>query len=1105
MITARTYGSLSQLTAIDSGGQVTLFAIDGDTLVRAEASADVTMLDAFVVVPLGKPLIRPLLSNAEERLFILDSNSGTIIELDAIKADVVSQRTINRTEGAHAFAVTSQFFAIAGQSVPGISIFDRVKDELVATVSTETVVCQIEPLPYDRFAVTYAGHPRVDELRRAGDTWNKVPLRISDEETSSDFTQYEGIYYLLRNDKVFVRAKSTTDVSPGRRLLEVPSALEVVATRDFLFVNEGASIRRFDRTEPITISVQDINGRNGPAIVEIYRYLAQAGLVSHKPLTVTRFKDFDDVLAATSTGAPWWDSTFLSAAETDALAATICRVNENACHNVATLVQWLNGAKPVQITVPDLDVSIETLTRTRQLGSVPASDYLRQLPMDVRGNTTAADIVRVNPSAISPFEYELVSRGFALLPVASFNATAGSTIQLTPMTIRPVKTDCTATTENVGIVRLDLPQSLESQRPAAVLPPVKNRLSEKKLRSFGIHTVRVAFDEAGVEGVDGMQAPQWESDPRCAAVFERATLVVSRAARLDQVRFQLLDDDGEVLTVTAADLQALNLDLRPEGTWLYPRYPSMYVGYRAFRSAGKGVLIDATPPLDETLLAKQKADLRLPLAAWSVSTFARSRDLEMESSALYNFSAKSAFVLPRREIFSRAESVETVPLQDGMDDGVRIRDNRMKHVKSIHYQPPTALAYTEAIAIAEACDSIDFQHPDFGSGEAYAWITSPPCHKSFASTQRLLRDEFDIGADHGSHVAGLIAARPGSPVQGLLPAARLEFIERTGAPEVIVGRFEKAMKNLTIVSCSLSWENTSTLKLSLKSIMGSPGWSTQLLFVVAAGSRGVPVRDEDDAPVLWVNELSNVITVGASDFSHRRFIGTTQTPKGPKAVGSNYGKDYVEIFAPAVDVISTASGSAYAPASGSSQAVPFVTATAALLSKVTRDPSTIKARLLYTADWWLSLGDDVWAGELNADRALREPEKNVVATQLDCPVTKTECDSYSVASFVGTIVIGKSSTRERRGPNQPNVLPRPKSLDITTEVLRIQLQRDGSFRIFYRDADSTQLRILENASISGRLTCEAGAGDPLCDSTGTFEAAEISDYVARFPTKRITF
>lgn len=96
---------------------------------------------------------------------------------------------------------------------------------------------------------------------------------------------------------------------------------------------------------------------------------------------------------------------------------------------------------------------------------------------------------------------------------------------------------------------------------------------------------------------------------------------------------------------------------------------------------------------------------------------------------------------------------------------------------------------------------------------------------------------------------------------------------------------------------------------------------------------------------------SNIITVGALDQEGKRW-GHTLSGSSAQGNASNYGATHVDLFAPGVNILSTApyslSPSKYAWGTGTSFAAPFVTGVAALLKSHYPDmtPLQIKEHIL---------------------------------------------------------------------------------------------------------------------------------------------------------------
>ncbi|WP_205195531.1 S8 family peptidase [Chitinophaga sp. Cy-1792] len=102
--------------------------------------------------------------------------------------------------------------------------------------------------------------------------------------------------------------------------------------------------------------------------------------------------------------------------------------------------------------------------------------------------------------------------------------------------------------------------------------------------------------------------------------------------------------------------------------------------------------------------------------------------------------------------------------------------------------------------------------------------------------------------------------------------------------------------------------------------------SKGVLLIHAAGNDGVNVDSVANFPnpyYLTGGKASNFVTVGASG---------TGRGRDKVASFSNYGKESVDLFAPGVDILSTApGGNKYRSASGTSMAAPVVTGVAALV------------------------------------------------------------------------------------------------------------------------------------------------------------------------------
>jgi hypothetical protein len=241
------------------------------------------------------------------------------------------------------------------------------------------------------------------------------------------------------------------------------------------------------------------------------------------------------------------------------------------------------------------------------------------------------------------------------------------------------------------------------------------------------------------------------------------------------------------------------------------------------------------------------------------------------------------------------------------------------------------------------------------------------------------------------------------------------------------------------------------------------------LFVVAAGNDGEDLEQIESLPfITWVEKFRDVLLgVGATtrdglSFCQKRRSNPLKNDDDIKV--SNCGRIGVEIAAPGEGVLSLAAGNAYAATDGSSQAVPWVTAAAAMLFAQNSQfqASAVKARLLYTADW---VSNDfarcVWSGRLNVRRAVWKPDRVTYRTKADTGTVRT-------ADFKPSA--GMSLTVLDAEPDDPmNEAPKPTEIPFR-DVLRLASMSDGLYRVFY--LREGKFAVAKNAHLQGTIDCK---------------------------------
>ncbi|WP_119067678.1 S8 family serine peptidase [Rubrobacter indicoceani] len=320
--------------------------------------------------------------------------------------------------------------------------------------------------------------------------------------------------------------------------------------------------------------------------------------------------------------------------------------------------------------------------------------------------------------------------------------------------------------------------------------------------------------------------------------------------------------------------------------------------------------------------------------------------------------------------------------------------------------------------------------------------------------------------DHGTHVAGTIAAEAGNG-RGVAGVARnttvmpLKFIEgKSGSVADAIEAINYAV-GMGVPVSNNSWGGGGN-SLSLKSAIDRAN-DRGHLFVAAAGNNGAN-NDGSGASYPASYTSANIISVAATDHFDRL------------AGFSNYGATQVDLGAPGESVFSTVPGGGYKPYSGTSMATPHVTGAAALLlgANPNLKDEELKAALLDAADRLESLsGKTVTGGRLNAASALsivsQPPASSAENTEsVEAPADTTPPQVDRISPAAGAAV-------KNRRP-QIGAVIRDEGRPV--EKGRITLFVDGRQRSFTHTASTGGITFTPSAGLAyGKHTVRVVAAD----------------------------
>jgi subtilisin len=244
------------------------------------------------------------------------------------------------------------------------------------------------------------------------------------------------------------------------------------------------------------------------------------------------------------------------------------------------------------------------------------------------------------------------------------------------------------------------------------------------------------------------------------------------------------------------------------------------------------------------------------------------------------------------------------------DDSLRYSQKTPWNIQAVRAPDAFSVSRGKGAVVCIIDTGVQKDHPDLEGAVIGGESTVSSYHAGYTGNWR---NHFDDDQGHGTHIAGIIAARDnGFGVVGVAPEASLYVVKALNAAGS--GNFSTVSEGIR--ACIAHGANV--INLSLGSSDESETIRSAVNDALSAGITVVAAAGNEKSPVDFPANIPGVLAV--SSMSHNfRF-----------SYFSNRGSN-VSFIAPGEDILSTFPGNQYAYNQGTSQASPHVAGVAALL------------------------------------------------------------------------------------------------------------------------------------------------------------------------------